>query len=276
MCAKLTRPEERLDFVRSEVRAAGGDDHPRGRGQPARCGRQRPAGVGDRLGPSSHPIRVGRIDADTVAAYHAAEPRSAVSRLPTLTVSGDAAKALEALRWALSVGVPQVVIADAIADGVRSVVKVWAAGRGQSERAGAGARHAAVEGSPGSIAGARLGRSRPAAGADDGGRAQRGREGGCRRRQLRPGTGGQAGRGGTIGPLNRRVNPSVDGRGLLALAEVVDPDRHGRLLVGGLVGVDDTLADGLVEFARCGAKFDLGGFEVARVRGGPARSSATT
>ena len=47
-----------------------------------------------------------------------------------LAVVGDSARALEALRWALSVGVPQVVIADALADGVRSIAKVSAAGRG--------------------------------------------------------------------------------------------------------------------------------------------------
>jgi DNA polymerase-3 subunit delta len=37
---------------------------------------------------------------------------------------------LEALRFALSVGVPHVVIADALADGVRSIARVAAAGRG--------------------------------------------------------------------------------------------------------------------------------------------------
>jgi DNA polymerase-3 subunit delta len=38
--------------------------------------------------------------------------------------------ALEALRWALHVGVDPVPIADAIADGVRTVARVAAAGRG--------------------------------------------------------------------------------------------------------------------------------------------------
>jgi DNA polymerase-3 subunit delta len=43
---------------------------------------------------------------------------------------GDVPGALEALRWALHVGVDPVPIADAIADGVRTVARVAAAGRG--------------------------------------------------------------------------------------------------------------------------------------------------
>jgi DNA polymerase-3 subunit delta len=45
-----------------------------------------------------------------------------------LAVVGRSGPALEALRFALSVGVPHVVIADALADGVRSVARVASAG----------------------------------------------------------------------------------------------------------------------------------------------------
>jgi DNA polymerase-3 subunit delta len=45
---------------------------------------------------------------------------------------GDVPAALEALRWALHVGVDPVPIADALADGVRTVVRVAAAGRGNT------------------------------------------------------------------------------------------------------------------------------------------------
>ncbi|HEU4426248.1 MAG TPA: DNA polymerase III subunit delta, partial [Pilimelia sp.] len=45
---------------------------------------------------------------------------------------GDTAGALEALRWALHVGVDPVPIADALADGVRTVAKVASAGRGNA------------------------------------------------------------------------------------------------------------------------------------------------
>jgi DNA polymerase-3 subunit delta len=44
-------------------------------------------------------------------------------------VVGDVAGALEALRWALAVGVAHVLVADALADGVRSVARVSSAGR---------------------------------------------------------------------------------------------------------------------------------------------------
>jgi DNA polymerase-3 subunit delta len=45
-------------------------------------------------------------------------------------VVGDRAGALEALRWAQQLGVPSVLIADALADAVRTLAKVGAAGRG--------------------------------------------------------------------------------------------------------------------------------------------------
>ena len=45
---------------------------------------------------------------------------------------GNLSGALEALRWALRVGVDPVPIADALADGVRTVVRVAAAGRGNT------------------------------------------------------------------------------------------------------------------------------------------------
>jgi DNA polymerase-3 subunit delta len=45
---------------------------------------------------------------------------------------GDVPAALEALRWALHVGVDPVPIADAIADGIRTVARVASAGRGNA------------------------------------------------------------------------------------------------------------------------------------------------
>jgi DNA polymerase III subunit delta len=129
VCAKLTRAEERLDFVRSEVRRAG-----------ATITAEAAANLLDAVGSDLRELATvsaqlasdsgGRIDADTVAAYHRGRAEVSGFAVADLTVSGESARALEALRWALSVGVPQVVIADAIADGVRSVAKVRAAGRG--------------------------------------------------------------------------------------------------------------------------------------------------
>jgi DNA polymerase III subunit delta len=45
-------------------------------------------------------------------------------------VAGDVPAALEALRWALATGVDPVPIADALADGVRTIARVASAGRG--------------------------------------------------------------------------------------------------------------------------------------------------
>ena len=61
------------------------------------------------------------------------------------TMVGDVPAALEALRWALHVGVDPVPIADALADGVRTVARVASAGRGNAVPAGQQPRHARVE-----------------------------------------------------------------------------------------------------------------------------------
>ena len=47
-------------------------------------------------------------------------------------MAGDLPGALEALRWAIAVGYPAVLIADALADGIRTVGKVKGARPGNS------------------------------------------------------------------------------------------------------------------------------------------------
>jgi DNA polymerase-3 subunit delta len=129
LCAKLTRAEERLDFVRAEVRRAGGSITP-----------EAAAALLDAVGSDLRELAAvsaqlvgdsgGRIEAGVVAEYHRGRAEVSGFTVADLAVVGESAKALEALRWALSVGVPQVVIADALADGVRSIARVSAAGRG--------------------------------------------------------------------------------------------------------------------------------------------------
>ena len=128
-CAKLTRAEERLDFVRDEVRRAGGTITP-----------DAAAALLDAVGSDLRELAAvsaqlvsdsgGRIEPDVVAAYHRGRAEVSGFTVADLAVVGEPGKALEALRWALSVGVPQVVIADALADGIRSIAKVSGAGRG--------------------------------------------------------------------------------------------------------------------------------------------------
>lgn len=128
-CARLTRPDERADFLRAEVRRAGG--------------RIAPDAVSvllDAVGGDLREIAAvaaqlvsdagGDVDLDLVRAYHRGRAEVTGFAVSDLAVVGRSAPALEALRHALSVGVPHVVIADALAEGVRSVARVASAGRG--------------------------------------------------------------------------------------------------------------------------------------------------
>jgi DNA polymerase-3 subunit delta len=66
----------------------------------------------------------GSVDVETVRAYHTGRAEVTGFAVADLAVVGNAAGALEALRSALAVGVPAVVVADALADGVRTAARV--------------------------------------------------------------------------------------------------------------------------------------------------------
>jgi DNA polymerase III subunit delta len=128
-CAKLARPGEREDFVRAEMRRH------RARITSEAVARlidavgtdlRELAGVCDQLASDSG----GRVDVDVVSAYHRGRAQVSGFVVSDHAVVGDVAGAMENLRWALSVGVPPVLIADALADGVRSIAKVTGIGRG--------------------------------------------------------------------------------------------------------------------------------------------------
>jgi DNA polymerase-3 subunit delta len=74
----------------------------------------------------------GRISPDTVARYYRGRAEVTGFTVADAAVAGDVPAALEALRWALHIGVDPVPIADALADGVRTVARVAAAGRGNA------------------------------------------------------------------------------------------------------------------------------------------------
>jgi DNA polymerase III subunit delta len=128
-CARLTRAEERLDFLRGEVRRAGGTISPDAAGLMLDAVgsdlRELATAAAQLVGDSG-----GQIDARSVAAYHRGRAEVSGFAVADRAVIGDSAGALQTLRWALSIGVPHVVIADALADGVRTVARVTAAGRG--------------------------------------------------------------------------------------------------------------------------------------------------
>jgi DNA polymerase-3 subunit delta len=127
--ARITRHRERLDFVRDEFRRLGSrctDDTAEAllaavgndlRDLSAACG-QLIADTG------------GKVDVQTVARYYRGRAEVSGFTVADAAVVGDLAGALEALRWALHVGVDPVPIADALADGVRTVARVAGAGRG--------------------------------------------------------------------------------------------------------------------------------------------------
>jgi DNA polymerase-3 subunit delta len=131
-CDKL-RPDERSDFVRAEVRRAGG--------------RIAADAVGVLLEAVGTDLRElasaaaqlvadtgGTVGADTVRRYHRGRAEATGFAVADKVVVGDRAGALEALRWALVLGVAPVLVADALADAVRTLAKVGAAGRGDPNR----------------------------------------------------------------------------------------------------------------------------------------------
>lgn len=128
-CSKLTRPEDRADFVRNEIRQSGGRIAPDAVSvllDAVGSDLRELAAVSAQLVSDSG----GDIGIDLVRAYHRGRAEVSGFAVSDLAVVGRSGPALEALRFALSVGVPHVVIADALADGVRSVARVASVGRG--------------------------------------------------------------------------------------------------------------------------------------------------
>jgi DNA polymerase-3 subunit delta len=126
-CVKLTRPDERLEFVRAEVRRSGGTITP-----------DAVAALVDAVGNELRELAAacaqlvgdsdGRIDVDLVRAYHRGRAEVTGFAVADLAVTGRGAEALETLRHALQIGVAEVLVADALADGIRSIARVASAG----------------------------------------------------------------------------------------------------------------------------------------------------
>lgn len=129
--AKLKGHRERVAFVRDEIRRGGG-----------RCTEEAAeallAAVGNDLRELASACSQlvadtdGRIGVDTVNRYYRGRAEVSGFTVADAAILGDVPGALEALRWALHVGVDPVPIADAIADGIRTVARVSSAGRGSA------------------------------------------------------------------------------------------------------------------------------------------------
>ena len=133
-CPKLTRPSERAEFVRAEFRRAG---------RPADEGAVRAlldAVGGDLRELASAAGQLasdteGRISAAVVATYYRGRAEATGFSVADHAVEGRLNQALEQLRWALATGVSPVLINSALAQGVRLLGRVGAAGRGASAAA---------------------------------------------------------------------------------------------------------------------------------------------
>ena len=128
-CSKVTRPADRLAFVRGEFRTAGrsvtedaarlllesvGNDL-----------REIAAACGQLIADSS-----GTVDEDLVRRYYTGRAEVTSFAVADRAVEGRTAEALEQLRWALAVGVAPVLVTSALAQGVRNLARLGSAPRG--------------------------------------------------------------------------------------------------------------------------------------------------
>lgn len=122
-CNKITRLNERIDFVRAEIRRAGGRTNPAAVTalvEAVGSDLRELASAADQLVADTG----GTVDEQAVRRYHRGRAEVSGFTVSDAAMSGDLAAALESLRWALGVGVAPVLIADALADGVRTVARV--------------------------------------------------------------------------------------------------------------------------------------------------------
>jgi DNA polymerase III subunit delta len=128
-CAKLARPSERVDFVRAEFREAGrpiGDDGARALVDAVGNDLRELAAACAQLCTDT----TGRIDAAVIARYYRGRAEANGFAVADRAIEGRLGDALEQLRWALAVGTAPVLIASALAQGVRALGKVGGASRG--------------------------------------------------------------------------------------------------------------------------------------------------
>ncbi|GAA0242001.1 DNA polymerase III subunit delta [Saccharothrix mutabilis subsp. mutabilis] len=128
-CPKITKAADREAFVRNEIRSAGGKADPEAVGaliEAVGSDLRELAAAASQLVADTG----GKVDADAVHRYHRGRAEVTGFAVAEKAVMGDRAGALEALRWAIHLGVPHVLVADALADAVRTIARVSAVGRG--------------------------------------------------------------------------------------------------------------------------------------------------
>jgi DNA polymerase-3 subunit delta len=124
-CPKLKSPGDLAGFVRNEVRGFGG-----------RIAPDAVTALVDAVGNDLRQLSAAAsqlvsdfgtsIDTDMVARFHRGQAEVTGFDVAERTLVGDREGSLETLRWALERGVAHVLIADALADGVRTAARVAA------------------------------------------------------------------------------------------------------------------------------------------------------
>ena len=122
-CAKIRWPRDLATFLRNEVRTYGG-----------RITADAVTALVDAIGADLRQLSSaasqliadfgGTIDADVVARFHRGQAEAGGFDIAERMLLGDATRALTLLRWALQRGEPQVKMADALADSIRTAAQV--------------------------------------------------------------------------------------------------------------------------------------------------------
>ncbi|MFF0453192.1 DNA polymerase III subunit delta [Nocardia africana] len=128
-CAKISKANERNEFVRNEFRSAD-----------VRVASDVVQAVVEAIGSDLRELAAacsqlaadtgGKVTVDAVRRYYSGRAEVTGFEVADLAVAGDRPAAMEALRWATDRGVPAVLLADALADSVHTIARVGSAGRG--------------------------------------------------------------------------------------------------------------------------------------------------
>jgi DNA polymerase-3 subunit delta len=122
-CARITKPSERVDFVRKEFRALR-----------VKVDEETVTALLDAVGSDVRELAAvcsqlvadtgGDVDAAAVRRYHSGKAEVKGFDIADKAVTGDVGGATEALRWAMMRGEPLVVLADALAEAVHTIGRV--------------------------------------------------------------------------------------------------------------------------------------------------------
>lgn len=122
-CAKIAKAAERADFVRAEFRALkvnADDDTVAALLEAVGSDIRELASACSQLVADTG----GQVDAAAVRRYHSGKAEVTGFDIADKAVVGDVAGSAEALRWAMSRGVPHVLLADALAEAVHAIARI--------------------------------------------------------------------------------------------------------------------------------------------------------